>query len=200
LELPGQDRCTHRIRDLLIRRSRVVRDLPQATAIVTSSELNVITTRSSPPKVVGKKQLSAARVRLLGMDESALVVAKVPGANLRVSRADFAAVWAAVEGWGGRPGPNNDYLLGVLLTCEWLAAQPVWSSVIGRAEMPAAPYTGRRHSAMPETIEAEYVAALGALRRGHGRAELARGAAATLAWAWYGSTQVPADVADSLGG
>jgi hypothetical protein len=143
--------------------------------------------------------LSPRDVRLLDVEVSAAVVAKVPGANLRVSRSDFAVVWAAVEDWGGRPGPNNDYLLGVLLTCEWLAAQPVWSSVIGRAEMPAAPFTGRRRRAMPETIEAEYLAALGALRRGRRRVDLARGAAATLAWVWYGSTRVPVDLAYSLG-
>jgi hypothetical protein len=37
------------------------------------------------------------------MDVSSVVVAKVPGENLRVSRADFGMVWAAVERWGATP-------------------------------------------------------------------------------------------------
>ena len=62
---------------------------------------------------------------------SAEAVAKVPGENLRVSRAEFGAVWALAEHLGGQPGDGGDYLLGVILTCEWLADQPVPSVVAG---------------------------------------------------------------------
>ena len=49
---------------------------------------------------------------------SAEAVAKVPGENLRVSRAEFGAVWALAEHLGGQPGDGGDYLLGVILTCR----------------------------------------------------------------------------------
>jgi phage terminase large subunit-like protein len=50
---------------------------------------------------------------------------------------------------------------------------------------------------MPETIEAEYMAALTA--RAFER-ERARGVAATLAWAWYGSHQPPLGVSSAAAG
>ena len=131
------------------------------------------------------------------MDVSAEAVARVPGDNLRVSRADFGELWALAEKLAGRPGPDNDYLVGVLRTCRWLAGQPVWSRVIGRAEMPAAPLTRRRHAAMPETIDAEYVAAVTA--RPFER-ERARGVAVTLEWTWHGSRRPPLDVASAAAG
>jgi hypothetical protein len=138
------------------------------------------------------------------VDVSTAVVAKVPGENLRVSRDHFGTLWAAVEDWGGRPGPDNDYLVGVVLTCRWLGAQPVWSSVVGRAEMPTAPYTGRRRTAMPETIDAEYfAAAAGQVSRPNRpviRPELARGVVATLDWTWHGSRRPPFDIAHAATG
>ncbi len=79
------------------------------------------------------------------------LVARIPEENLRVSRAEFGAVWSMVERWAGQPGPDNDFLIGVLRTCRWLADQPVWSRVMSRAEMPLAPVTFREHAAMPET-------------------------------------------------
>jgi hypothetical protein len=140
----------------------------------------------------------------LSVDVSAEVVAKVPGMNLRVSRPEFGSLWAAVEDWGGRPGPDNDYLVGVVLTCRWLGAQPVWSSVVGRAEMPAAPYTGRRHPAMPETIDAEYLAAAAGQvprpNRPVSRPDLARGAVVTLDWTWHGSRRPPFDLSHTVAG
>jgi hypothetical protein len=55
---------------------------------------------------------------------SAAAVAKVPGENLRVSRAEFGALWSLVEHLASQPpGPNNEYLIGVLRTCRWLADQ-----------------------------------------------------------------------------
>jgi hypothetical protein len=124
------------------------------------------------------------------MDVSAHAVSKVPQANLVVPRSAFGALWALAERLGGQPGAANEYLVGVVLTCRWLAAQPVWSDVSGRSEMPRAPVTGRPDAAMPETVETEYLAA--ASWRAPQR-ERARGVVATLDWAWHGSGQPPLD-------
>lgn len=137
------------------------------------------------------------------MDVSAEAVARVPTGNLQVPRAEFGAVWAAVARWGEQPGAGDDFLLGVLLTCQWLADQPVWSPV-GRGQMPSAPFTGRRHAAMPETIDAEYVAAAVAchstVARPAVRTDLARGVVATLDWTWHGSRRAPVCITPTFAG
>jgi hypothetical protein len=116
---------------------------------------------------------------------------------MRVSRAEFGALWAYAEHLAGQPGPDDDYLVGVALTCRWLAARPVWSAVIKRAEMPYAPVTWRRHAAMPETIEAEYMAAVSPRAP---EPEIARGVVATLDWAWHGSDRPPLDMSQAVAG
>jgi hypothetical protein len=131
------------------------------------------------------------------VDVSAEAVAMVPRENLRVSLAAFAALWALAEDLGRRPGDGGGFLLGVIRTCRWLADQPFWSQVDGHAVMPTSPYTRRRRGAMPETIEEEYLAAISP--RGL-EPELARGVAATLWWAWYGSGRPPLDVAAAAAG
>jgi hypothetical protein len=132
-----------------------------------------------------------------GVDVSAEAVANVPAENLRVSRAVFGALWALAEDLGRRPGDGGRFLLGVIRTCRWLADQPFWSQVDGYAVMPTSPYTRRRRGAMPETIEEEYLASLSP--RGL-EPELARGVAATLGWAWYGSDHPPLGVAAAAAG
>jgi len=94
------------------------------------------------------------------VEVSAAAVAKVPGENLRMSQADFAALWSFAEDVGRLLTHPDDYVVGVVRTCRWLARQPVWSPIIHRWEMPGAPLTGRHLSAMPETIDAEYLAAV----------------------------------------
>jgi hypothetical protein len=141
--------------------------------------------------------MSVLGVTLAGVEVSAELVAKVPGENVRVSRADFGLLWTRAEHLASQPARGDQYLIGVLWTCRWLADQPVWSRVMGRWEVPAAPLTRRRHSAMPETIEAEYMAALTA--RAFER-ERARGVAAMLAWVWYGSGRPPLDVSAAAAG
>jgi hypothetical protein len=136
-------------------------------------------------------------VTLDGVKVSAETLAKVPGENLRVSRAEFGAVWSAAESMGVRPGPDDDYLVGIVLTCRWLANQPVWSRIAGHAEMPRAPVTWRHHAAMPETIEAEYLAAVSPRAP---EPELARGVAVTLEWTWHGSRRPPLDVPHAAAG
>jgi len=131
---------------------------------------------------------------------SAEALAKVPGENLRVSRAAFGALWRLAERLGSLPrsGPDDGYVVGVVLTCEWLAGQPVWSSILRHWEMPVAPLTGRRHSAMPETIDAEYLAA--ATTRRPLMRERARGVMATLEWTWHGSGRPPLDMSTAAAG
>lgn len=138
--------------------------------------------------------MSACGVTLGDMDVSADAVAKVPGANLRVPRTNFGALWAFAEHVATQPGPDDDFLVGVVFTCRWLAAQPVWSDLISRAEMPAAPLTGRQHAAVPETAEAELVSASATAARRGARADLARGVVATLTWAWRGTGAAPLDM------
>jgi hypothetical protein len=136
--------------------------------------------------------LSALGVTLHSVVVSAEAVAKVPDENLRVSRAEFASVWVLAEHLGEQPGHGGEYLLGVILTCEWLADQPVPSILPSRvAEMPRSPLTRRLQRPMPETIESELLAAWA--RRGE-RPELARGVAATLEWAWRGKGRPPLGV------
>jgi hypothetical protein len=144
-----------------------------------------------------KAAMSVVGSTLDGVEVSGGAVARVPGENLRVSRAEFGAVWALAQRVGSEPGPDNPYLIGVLWTCRWLARQPAFSRVIGRWEMPAAPLTRRRHSAMPETIEVEYLAAA---RAPAFERERARGVMATLEWAWYGSGRPPLDISEAAAG
>ena len=125
------------------------------------------------------------------VDVSAEAVAKVPGENLRVSRADFSVLWSLAECLGSQPGDGGAFLLGVIRTCRWLAGQPVWSELDRRTVLPTSPYTRRQHGAMPETIDEEYLAAVSARVR---EPELARGVAATLEWTWHGSRRPPLDV------
>jgi hypothetical protein len=142
--------------------------------------------------------MSELGATLEGVEVSAETLAKVPGENLRMSRAGFGAVWARAEHLGSQQGDSGDYLLGVILTCEWLADQPVPSVLPNRvAEMPRSPLTRRLQRPMPETIESELLAAYA--RRG-GRPELARGVAATLEWAWRGNGRPPLDVSHATAG
>jgi hypothetical protein len=132
--------------------------------------------------------LSVVSATLCIVDVSAEAVAKAPGENLRVSRAEFGELWTLAEHLGRQPGRGGDFLVGVIRTCRWLANQPVWSSIIHRAEMPTSPLTRRRHAAMPETIDAEYLAAVSARVI---EPDLARGVVATLDWTWHGSRRPP---------
>ena len=135
--------------------------------------------------------MSEWRFTLVGMEVTAEQIARVPAENLRVSRAHFAALWAVAEELGSRPARGDQYLLGVIYTCRWLATQSVWSTVSRRWEVPTAPLTGRGHRAMPETIEAEYLAAATAPEFQRDRA---RGVMATLDWCWHGSRRPPLEI------
>jgi hypothetical protein len=137
------------------------------------------------------RPLSVWRVTLVGVEVTAERVARVPAENLRVSRSEFGALWTLAEQLGSQPARGDHYLVGVIYTCRWLAAQSVWSPVLHRWQMPAAPLTRRRHRAMPETIEQEYLAAATAPAFTHDRA---RGVMVTIEWSWHGSHRPPLDL------
>jgi hypothetical protein len=136
------------------------------------------------------------------MEVTAERVARIPAANLHVSREAFADVWARVETVVSAPGPDNPYLVGVALTCEWLAGARVPSRFTSSGwEMPPSPVRGLVVAAHPEAIEEEYVAAVRARRsRVPSVAGEARGAVATLEWAWHGSGGSPLDMGEVAAG
>ena len=136
------------------------------------------------------------------MDVSAEVLAKVPPQNLHVSREEFGAVWAAAEAELSRlqPGPEADYLVGVVRTCRWLARAAVPALPLPgqakRMELATTPLDRRSVYALPETIEEEYYKAL---RIKESKPETAwvrraQATAATLGWCWGGSTRRPIDL------
>jgi hypothetical protein len=124
---------------------------------------------------------------------SAEMVAMVPAANIVVSRAQFGAVWAASEQQAA--ASNSDgFLVGLALTCRWLAAQPVWSLTVQREELPRSPASGQNLAASPETIEPEYRDATALAQSADATPEardLARGVAAMLSWACHGAGAPP---------
>ncbi len=74
--------------------------------------------------------------------------------NVRVPRAEFAAVWIAAE----REVSHDWYALGVAMTCRWLATTAV-QAYDGRWYQAYAPVTKQSARAYEELIEAEYLAA-----------------------------------------
>jgi hypothetical protein len=52
--------------------------------------------------------MSVGGVTLVGVGVSAKTLAKVPGENLRVARAEFGAVWLLAECLGGQPSSPDD--------------------------------------------------------------------------------------------
>lgn len=123
------------------------------------------------------------------MEVTEAVVARVPVGNLRVPRADFAAVWAAAERQcveRAELGVTDWYAGGVALTCRWLAGAVTVQA--GRQVAAFAPVSNRTVRAYEELIEAEYLAAeqldarrpdLDAARPGW-----CQGIRATLRWSW----------------
>lgn len=111
----------------------------------------------------------------------ATVLPKVPTENLCIPRADFGRVWAQAEQAAIERGPKDYYLAGIVITCRWIARQALRS-----------PVTRAVRSAMPETLDTEYMEALAAIRdtRLHPmRVNMARGAVAVLAWVGHGGPE-----------
>jgi hypothetical protein len=124
------------------------------------------------------------------MEVSEDVVARIPVGNLRVPRAEFAAVWAAAERLSreqGERGLTHWYAGGVAVTCRWLAGAVVQTQM-GRRYLAYSPVTDRSVRAYEELIEAEFLAAECLdLRRPdlvESRPGWCEAVRSTLRWAW----------------
>lgn len=88
-------------------------------------------------------------------------IARIPVGNLRVPRAQFAAIWIAAEERchaQSRPGVNDWDAGAIATTCAWIAGAVIRLPK-GRPHLAYSPVTGRSCSAYEELIEAEYLAA-----------------------------------------
>lgn len=118
------------------------------------------------------------------------LVAAVPVGNLRVLRAEFAAVWADAERRATEAadrGVTDWYAGGIAVTCRWLAGAVVTDDR-GRRELARSPATWRAGRAYEELIDDEYLVAErlamtrpDLLEHRPGWCEAIR---ATLRWAW----------------
>lgn len=127
-------------------------------------------------------------------------IARIPVGNLRVSHAEFAAVWASAERRSSKhaeKGSTDWYAGAVALTCRWLAGA-AYVSPRGLAEAARSPITFSVAAANEELIEREFQAAellktrdprLAADRPGW-----CEGIQATLRWAWRRQGPPPLDI------
>jgi hypothetical protein len=95
---------------------------------------------------------SVFRVTLRSVEVTESLLRQVPVGNLRVPRAEFAALWIEAERLNrvetGRSDPDW-YPAAIAVTCRWLAAAVV-EDQIGRRELAPAPVTRRRGRAYEE--------------------------------------------------
>jgi hypothetical protein len=93
----------------------------------------------------------------VGVVPSVEVIARVPAENLHVSRAEFGAVWTAAQTLSAER-LSDWYLIGVCVTCQWVA-----QVIVPPSTMPGhparAPVTGTSRMAYAELIERESLAA-----------------------------------------
>ena len=130
------------------------------------------------------------------------MIEQVPRGNLRVRRADFAAVWIEAERMcddSGRP-PDDFYFAGVVRTCRWLACAIV-PSLQGGQEPARAPITWTSAAAHEESIENETEAAERKLARHpnglKGQPGWLEAIHATLSWTWRGIDSPPVHVSQA---
>ncbi len=151
---------------------------------------------------------SAPRVTLGCVDVTVADIAHVPAENLHVSRADFAALWAAadqVHDERVRRGSPDWYGAGVVVTCRWLA-RAIVRPPSGRRRPARSPVTERTNMAYPELIETECLAAERLDMRRPVPAWLAdqpgwsAAIVATLNWAWRRTGGPPIDITHSATG
>jgi len=130
-----------------------------------------------------------------------VAVTGIPPRNVRVARAQFAAVWTVAE----RGASRDWYALGVAMTCRWLA-NAVVRPEIGAAYVAHAPVTERTARAYEELIEAECLAAEKLDQRRPRPQWLLdepgwiEGVCATFRWAWRGAGPPPIQLDDRLTG
>ena len=140
--------------------------------------------------------LSAPNMTMECMEVTARQVEDIPQGNLRVPRADFVALWRLTDHlMVTRRG--DWYVVGVAMTCRWLACTAV-PSVLGGWELAWAPVTERSALAHEELIASELLAAERAAIRNprgiEGRPGWLEGVVATLEWAWGGSPVPPLEL------
>jgi hypothetical protein len=124
------------------------------------------------------------------VDVSAADVAKIPAGNVRVSRAEFVALWQAAERLHDeqlRRGVSDWYGAGVVETCRWLA---IVEPKTAPWHLAPSPVTRRAQVAYDELIEGECLAAEQLAGSRPVPAQLMSrpgwivGVVATLNWAW----------------
>jgi hypothetical protein len=91
------------------------------------------------------------------MDVTVADMARISAENIRVPREEFAALWTAAEQYQ-REHPLDWYAAGIVVTCRWLA-EAIVRPANGRPHPARSPVTERTRGALPELIEAEYLAA-----------------------------------------
>lgn len=128
-------------------------------------------------------------------------VARIPVGNLRVPRAEFAALWAAAERRSGEQaahGVTDWYAAGVVVTCRWMAAAVVHPTT-GPRRLARSPVSRRTTVAYEELIETEFLAAeLLDVRRPdllESRPGWCEAIRATLRWAWRRDGPAPLPLA-----
>jgi hypothetical protein len=128
-------------------------------------------------------------------------IADIPAGNLRVPRAEFAAVWMTAEQLHDQRATrrvSDWYSTGVVATCRWLARATVHPAS-GPSHPARSPITGHP-DAHQNLIEAEYVeAARLALRQPQPtwlaqRPGWIEGIEATLLWAWHHHRDPPLEI------
>jgi len=138
-------------------------------------------------------------VSIKGVKVSPADVAKIPASNLRVSRAEFVALWQAAEQFHDeqlRRGVPDWYGAGVVETCRWLA---IVEPKTEQWRLAPSPVTRRLQVAYDDLIEAECHAAeqLAGSRplpaRLQGRPGWIEAVVATLNWAWRRHGRPPLD-------
>ncbi len=124
-------------------------------------------------------------------------IAAIPAENLHVSRAEFAAVWAAAERLAAEQG--GWYSAGVCVTCRWVAVAVV-KPPTDRWYPARAPVTETESMAYAELVEAECLAAeVLSMRRPVptwllNQPGWIEGVVATFRWMWLRSGPRPVDV------
>ena len=112
------------------------------------------------PSAPGLAFCPALGVTLDGVRVTEADIARIPVGNVRVTRAEFGAVWAAAE---DRTRPRDEgmsgwFTAGVAVSCRWLASAVVESVPVAGA-LAMSPVGKREVRAYEGLIEAEFLAA-----------------------------------------
>ncbi len=145
--------------------------------------------------------MSVARANVDTVEPTAQMIDEIPRGNLHVPRAEFVAVWSLAEARSAENSTNGTgdrYVVGVVVTCRWIAGVLETSSLTGQVQPARAPLSLRTARAHEELIEAETLAAERQLARHPDGLDSAQGwleaIVATLRWAWRGSGLPPLEV------